>query len=213
MFLKIDGWRRACLGLAGLCVAWCAAGCGTVPPAPPPPPPPAAPAEPPPPPAPPAVVAHPLEATDEAARHVLAFHDRLRALSAAELAQELARLNAAPGGPATTMETALALGQTRNNGDLGRGLALLDSLLRINTPEVLPWQPMARLIAARYTEQRRLEEQLERLNGQLRDSQRDSQRKIDQLNEKLEALKAIERSLTVRPPSVAPPPPPPPKAP
>jgi DNA anti-recombination protein RmuC len=127
-------------------------------------------------------------------------------MSASELSQELVRLNGAPGGPATTLETVLALGQNRSNGDLARALSLLDSLLRINTQEVTPWQAVARLLAIRFAEQRKLEEQVERLNTQLKDSQRDSQRKIDQLNEKLEALKAIERSLTVRPPAVATPP-------
>ncbi len=161
----------------------------------------------------PEAVANKLDEADEAARHVLAYHERLRHLSSAELTQELSRLNTAPGGPATTLETALALGQTRNAGDLARGLSLLDSLVRMNTPELQPWQPIARLIAVRFAEQRRVEEQVERLNVQLRDSQRESQRKVDQLNEKLEALKAIERSLTVRPPAVAAPPSSAPKAP
>lgn len=199
MFFKTDGWRRACLAAAGLWLGW-AAGCTTLQPESPPAPPPPVVEPPPAPPEPEAAPSKP-DAADEAARRVLAYHDRLRQMPAAELAQELARLNAAPGGPATTLEMALVLGQTRNNGDLARGLSLLDSLLRINTPEVQPWQPIARLIAARFAEQRRLEEQLERLNTQLKDSQRESQRKIDQLNEKLEALKAIERSMTVRPSS------------
>ncbi len=201
MFLKIEGWRRAGLAAAtGLWLGW-SAGCTALQPEPPPPPPPPLVVEPPPPPPQPEVVANKLDAADEAARHVLAYHERLRQMTSSELAQELVRLNAAPGGPATTLETALALGQTRNNGDLARGLSLLESLLRINTPELQPWQPIARLIATRFAEQRRLEEQVERLNAQLKDSQRESQRKIDQLNEKLEALKAIERSLTVRQPA------------
>ena len=57
--------------------------------------------------------------------------------------------------------------------------------------------PLARLLASRYAEQRRLEEQLDKQNQQLRDVQR----RLDQTNERLEALKAIERSLTSRSPA------------
>lgn len=144
------------------------------------------------------------EAAEQAAhvanRHVLTYFERLRAMSQQELSLELQRLNSAPGGPATTLETALALGQNRAAGDLQRSLASLDSLMRINTPEVMAWRPIARLLFTRFSEQRKMEEQLERQNGQLKENQR----KIEQLSEKLEALKAIERSLTVRQQSLAP---------
>jgi cell division septum initiation protein DivIVA len=57
----------------------------------------------------------------------------------------------------------------------------------------------------RYADQRRLEDQVERQAQQMRDNQRDNQRRVDQLNEKLEALKAIERSIGSRtPPASAP---------
>jgi hypothetical protein len=61
------------------------------------------------------------------------------------------------------------------------------------------WQPIARLLLARLQELRRLEDLLDRRNQELRDSQRD----VKQLSEKLEALKAIERSLAPRPISSA----------
>lgn len=147
-------------------------------------------------------VISPQQAADTATRHVLSYFERLRNMTPLELNQELARLNQAPGGPATTLETALALAHSRPSSDLPRALSLLDSLLRINTPELMPWQPIARFLTVRLAEQRKLEEQIERLNAQLKDAQREGQRKIDQLNEKLEALKAIERSLTVRQPAL-----------
>lgn len=129
-------------------------------------------------------------------RELLAFHDRVRQLAPQDLAPEFARLNEEPPGPRSTLQLALLLGQTRGNGDLARALALLDTLLRSTAPEAAPWLPLARLIARGYAEQRRLEEQVERQNQQARDNQR----KLEQLNEKLEALKAIERNLTTRPP-------------
>lgn len=56
---------------------------------------------------------------------------------------------------------------------------------------VLDWAPWARWLQARYQFERRMEDQIERQAAQLREGQR----KQDQLNEKLEALKAIERQL------------------
>jgi len=139
---------------------------------------------------------------DVATREMLAFHDQVRQLSPSEAGKELARLGDPQANPQATVQMALLLGLTRNNGDVGRALALLDPLLRSNSPEAAPWQPFARLLAVRYAEQRRVEEQIERQNQQARDNQR----KLDQLNEKLEALKAIEHSITARPAGSTPPP-------
>jgi TolA-binding protein len=66
-----------------------------------------------------------------------------------------------------------------------------------------PLQPLARALAARYQEQRRVEDDRERQAQQLRDSQR----RIEQLNDRIEALRAIERSFA-RPNSPPPAPPP-----
>jgi hypothetical protein len=148
-------------------------------------------------PAPPAVPPAPPPQADAALREMLAFHDRTRQLAPQDLAAEMARLNDEPPGPRTTLQLALLLGLTRNNGDIARALALLEPLLRSTAPEAAPWQPLARLLASRFAEQRRLEEQIERQSQQARDNQR----KLEQLNEKLEALKAIERNLTTRPPA------------
>lgn len=147
------------------------------------------------PPAPPAATA-----ADLATREMLVFNERVRQLSPADLAREIERLNNAPAHPRSAVELATLLGHTRVNGDIGRAIALLDSVLRSTAPEAAPWQPLARLIAARYAEQRRLEEQLERQAQQARDHQR----RLEQLNAKLEALKAIERSLTTQPAASAP---------
>jgi hypothetical protein len=133
---------------------------------------------------------------------VLAYGDKVRSLSAAELQQEIARLGdpADPNRqPADDLQLALALGQTRAPADLARAQGLLQRVLANNQEEVRMLHPLARLIGARYAEQKRVEDQLERQNQQLRDSQR----RIDQLNERLEAMRAIERSLTSRTPGAA----------
>lgn len=193
-------WRRrsrcaaACLLAAGI-------GLACMPLMPQPAPAPAIPSPPPPPPPPPAVTVYvpQLEPVDVAARHLLGYQERLLQLSPGDLAQEVARLGDGSASPQAAMDLALALGHTRNPGDLLRAQGLLDQVLRNSSPQAQPWHAFARLLQARYVEQRRAEEQTEKLNAQLRDAQRDNQRKIDQLNEKLEALKNIERSLNSRP--------------
>lgn len=157
-------------------------------PAPPPPPPPVVIVE---------SVAPPLPPPPEdlAARRVLAWHERLRTLPAAELAREQARLQN-PAGPVEVLELALLLGQVRAPGDLQRALALLDPLVRDNGS---PLTPLARLLQARLAEQRRLEDLAERQAQQIREQQR----RIEQLGQQIEQLRAIERSLASRPPPPA----------
>ena len=125
---------------------------------------------------------------------VLAYADRVRGLSAAELSQEVARL----GGvyvPVSQLQLAIALGQMRQTPELIRAQEVLTRLLANPDAEAQALHPLARLLAIRYGEQRRLEDLLDKQNQQTREAQR----RLDQTNERLEALKAIERSLTSRP--------------
>ena len=126
---------------------------------------------------------------------VLAYFDRVRSQSAAELSQEVARLGN-PYVPANQLQLALALGQLRQTPELVRAQELLTRLLANTDAEAQVLHPLARLLAARFGEQRRLEDLLDKQTQQTRDVQR----RLDQTNERLEALKAIERSLTSRPP-------------
>lgn len=135
--------------------------------------------------------------TDLAARRALAAHELVRTLSPPELAQEINRLAALPASPEVAIDLALALMQTRNGGELTRAIGLIEPLARgtaPETPQALAAQPVARLLLARLLDMRRLEDLLDKRNQELRDSQRE----VKQLNEKLEALKAIERSLEPR---------------
>lgn len=151
-----------------------------------------------------------LAPVDAATRQLLAYHERVMRLPPAELGAELARLGDGSASVQHAMELASALGYTRAPGDTVRALVVLDQVLRDRTLQAEPWHPLARLLAARYAEQRRVEEVLEKSVQQLRDTQRDTQRRLEQLNEKLEALRAIERSLNARQPAspgpAAPPP-------
>ncbi len=136
-------------------------------------------------------------ATDGTLR-VLAYADRLRLMSPAELGQEVARLGER-STPVGQLQLALALSQLRQLPELIRAQELLTRVLGNASAEAQPLHSLARLLTARYGEQRRLEEQLEKQIQQVRELQR----KLDQSNERLEALKAIERSLTSRPPAAA----------
>lgn len=174
--------------------------CATVPP-PPPAPPVVAPA---PPPSPPPVVPVEAEPIAPAAQQaslftlmtqgplgaMLAYADRVRALNGGDLTAELARLGEPGDSPTAQMQTALVLAQTRNPADLARALGLLQRVNANASLEARPLQPLARALASRYLEQRRVEDDRDRQANQVRDAQR----RIDQLNDRIEALRAIERS-------------------
>lgn len=150
------------------------------------------------PPAPTIVYVPTQEPVDTAARHLLAYQENLSRLPTADLARELGRLGDGASSVQATMDLALVLGMTRAPGDLAKAQILLDQVLGNPSSEAQAWHGLARLLAARYADQRRAEDQVERVNQQLREVQRDNQRKLDQINEKLEALKSIERSLNSR---------------
>lgn len=158
----------------------------TVPPAPAPAPAAAAPpaAAPTPAPAPVAAPAHPIEI-------VVAYAERVRNLPAPDLAQEVQRLGDSGYTPARATQLALALVQTRTPAGAARAQTLLQRVLADTSGDARGLHSFARLLTAQLAEQRRVEEQAERQAQQLREAQR----RIDQLNERLEAVRAIERSL------------------
>lgn len=129
--------------------------------------------------------------TDNAARVVLNANDRLRQLSPLELAQEVAPRDDGALVPGNAVQLALALMVSHNNGETFRAQTLLDQVLRDTRPEANDWRPVAQFLADRVAEQRRMETELDKTR-QARD---DLQRRLDEANRKIEALKAIERSL------------------
>lgn len=189
---------------AALCLALLA-GCATTAPqtqtpAPPPPveePQMAAPAEPEPT---QAEEAGPTTPPKDRLRELLDYADRMQRASTVDLAREMARLSDGDENkPGRNLRLALVLIQTRQPADTARALGLVQRALAHADAQDL--HPLARLLEARLTHQRKLEDQLERQAQQLRDAQR----RNDQLSDRLEAMRAIERSLTTRPPtSVAP---------
>ncbi|MES2840562.1 MAG: hypothetical protein V4794_09810 [Pseudomonadota bacterium] len=133
---------------------------------------------------------------------LLTYSERLRQLNTNDLAAEIAVQGDPGNAPLRQMQLALALMHMPQAADTARALGLVQRVVGSAAPEATPLKPLARLLAHQLTEQRRLEDSLERQGQQLRENQR----RIDQLNERLEAMRAIERSLTTRPPAPARPP-------
>lgn len=126
---------------------------------------------------------------------LLAYHQQLQRLSGQELARERSWLAAQPAVPAGQVRLAMVYGQPRGGGDLGRALALLEAVQKSNDPAAVILYPLARLLADQYLERQRNDMQMEKLNQQLKESQR----RGDLLQEKIDALADIERSLPARP--------------
>ncbi|NPC58886.1 hypothetical protein [Caenimonas soli] len=128
------------------------------------------------------------------AETLLAYAERVRSLQPAELAQEINGLGD-PQDSTRQMQLAIALGTARTPGNAARAQALLQRVLAQNQPQAQVLHPLARMLLAQQADARRLEEQLERQSQQTKDAHR----RIELLNDRLEALRAVERSLLLRP--------------
>src|SRR5574343_977269 len=137
------------------------------------------------------------ESTPESA---LTYYQGLSRLSGAELGRERMVLVAVPQTPYTQVRLAMLLGHPRVQQDLGKGLSLLDSVLKSSDPAAIAFHPLARAVADNYLERTKLDGQLEKQGQQLKDSQR----RATELQEKLDSLADIERTLTPRPAVVRP---------
>ena len=137
-----------------------------------------------------------VPAVDETAMlPLLAYSQRLYRMSPQELIRERNILAMTLQTPSIQVRMAILLGQPRGPMDIVRALGLLDGVLKSSEPAAASVHPVARALASQYTERLRLETQNEKLAQQLKESQRRS----SELQEKLDALADIERSLPVRP--------------
>ena len=130
---------------------------------------------------------------DPSVAELLAYYSSVRLMTPSELAkaqQDMAKVDASAKN---NLRRAMLAATVHGTGDLARAQALLEPI-SLSTDEAA-LAPLAQLLAAHYAETRRQDDAIEKLNSQVRDAQR----RNDQLNEKLEGLKNIERSLSVRP--------------
>jgi hypothetical protein len=126
---------------------------------------------------------------------LLGYHQLLMRMSPQELLRERTILASIPQTPAVGVRLAMLLGQPRGPMDLFRAQGLLENILKSSDPAAASLHPLARALAAQYGERLKLEMQNEKLNQQLKESQR----RNSELQEKLDALADIERTLPVRP--------------
>lgn len=145
----------------------------------------------------PAAVAAP--AADPALGQLLAFQSGVRLLKPVELARSLAAADAEPGTPGATLRRAMLLVAQRGGGDLARAQALLDAVVAPDTPDGPALKALAQFLSAAAGDARHHDAAQDKLALQVREGQR----RNEQLAEKLEALKNIERALSVRAPAPA----------
>ena len=137
-------------------------------------------------------------AADQVARDVLRTDAQLRTMSAADLAgaashwAEQISTDDPAATPGAALNLALVLAREGGSANLERAGALLAPLARGGTPDLQAWQPMAAMLADRIDVERRLQSQVDRQTAQATQDQHH----IERLTEKLNALKAIELSMS-----------------
>jgi len=146
-------------------------------------------------PPPPAIVELPPPPPPDEVGPLLSYHQQLRKMTQGDMLKELSGLSLQQRSPRVAVQMGMVLMLTRGNGDLARAQALLDSVATATETEAQPFKALAQLLSSNCAETRRLAEHADKLAIQ----QKDSQRRIDQLNEMLEGLKTIERTLPARP--------------
>lgn len=124
----------------------------------------------------------------------LAYNQMLAKMNNAELHRERTVLAALPKTPNTQLRMAMLFGHPRGPQDIGKALALLDGILKSNEAPAVSLHPLARLLTDNYLERQQQEGQLDRQGVQLKESQR----KNTELQEKLDGLADIERTLPQR---------------
>lgn len=138
----------------------------------------------------------PVAVSDDAGPlSALGYYQTLQRMTPAQIARERQVLAALTPTPYTQVRIAMVLGHPRGQPDLARALNLLEAVLKSTDPGAVSLHPLARLLADNYGERQKLEGQLEKQGQQLKDSQR----KAIELQEKIDGLADIERTLPQRP--------------
>ncbi len=128
----------------------------------------------------------------------LAYYQSLQRMSAAEMTRERTALGAHPAAPLNQLRLAILLGHPRAAQDIGRALGLLDSVMKSPDSVAQSLYPLARLLADNYNERLKLDAQVEKQSAQLKEQLKESQRKTLELQDKLNGLADIERTLPPR---------------
>lgn len=128
----------------------------------------------------------------DSSRDVLGYFQTISQIPPADLLKERSLLQAQKQNAAIRLRTAVLLGYSRfPQPDLPRAIGILESVLKSTEASAVELHPLARLLSEQYGERLRLDGQFERQALQLKESQR----KTVELQEKLEGLADIERTL------------------
>lgn len=128
-------------------------------------------------------------------RALIAYHRVLHERDGAALQRLQRGFANAADTPAEQVRRAIVLSHPRAPADLPQALALLDAVLAGDTDEARALHDLAHLLANEVRARQRLGEQLERAAAQARAAETARAR----LQQKLDALTEIERSLPARP--------------
>jgi len=137
----------------------------------------------------------PVTVNETAMLPLLGYAQLLGRMSAQDQARERTILTTIPKTPITQVRLAMLLAQPRGPMDLARALALLESVLKSPDPVAVSLQPLVQTLATQYSERLKLDSQSDKLSQQLKEMQG----RNAELQDKLNALADIERSLPVRP--------------
>lgn len=130
----------------------------------------------------------------------LSYYQMLSRLTSAELGRERMVLAALPRLPNTQLRLAMLLGYPRAQQDLARAMIQLDAVLKSTDLAAIELHPLARMLADNYAERQKMDAHLDRQGLQLKESQR----KAAELQQKIEGLADIERTLPQRPRAIRP---------
>ena len=128
---------------------------------------------------------------DVTLRAVLAYASEVSALDGAAFGRERKLMEATQGTPLSAVKLAVLLGLPRAEGDVARAAEILEAVLVDASSEAAVLHQLARILHAQYSARARLLAQ----NEELSQSQREARGQIESLQQKLDALTDIERSL------------------
>lgn len=128
---------------------------------------------------------------DVTLRAVLAYASEVSALDGPAFGREIKLMEATQGTPISAVKLAVLLGLPRAEGDVARAAEILEKVLIDGSAEAAVLRQLARILHAQYSARVRLSA----TNEDLSQSQRDTRGQIDSMQQKLDALTDIERSL------------------
>ena len=128
---------------------------------------------------------------DVTLRAVLAYASEVSALDGAAFGRERRLMEATQGTPLSAVKLAVLLGLPRAEGDVARAAKILEEVLIDASAEAAVLHQLVRILHAQYSARARLHAQIENMSQ----SQDESRGQIESLQQKLDALTDIERSL------------------